>query len=84
LDCRGERVPSVQFEQNLILYIQEGVCKKTINRNTSVESIAWCPSGDAFLSIEDSIVTKLVCPLDYFLTFDRPYQPPSIRTWQEK
>ncbi|CAA7264399.1 unnamed protein product [Cyclocybe aegerita] len=38
---------------------EDGVCKKTINRNTSVEAITWCPSGDAFLSIEDSSVTKL-------------------------
>ncbi|KAF9482296.1 WD40 repeat-like protein [Pholiota conissans] len=38
---------------------EEGVCRKTINRNTSIEAITWCPTGDAFLSIEDSIVTKL-------------------------
>ncbi|KAF8190525.1 hypothetical protein BJ912DRAFT_965422 [Pholiota molesta] len=38
---------------------EEGVCRKTINRNTSIEAITWCPTGEAFLSIEDSIVTKL-------------------------
>ncbi|KAF9530279.1 hypothetical protein CPB83DRAFT_851296 [Crepidotus variabilis] len=38
---------------------EEGVCKKTIMRNTSIEAITWCPNGEAFLSIEDSIVTKL-------------------------
>ncbi|KDR80328.1 hypothetical protein GALMADRAFT_242702 [Galerina marginata CBS 339.88] len=38
---------------------EDGVCKKTINRNTSVELISWFPDGSAFLSVEDSIATKL-------------------------
>ncbi|KAF8155867.1 hypothetical protein B0H34DRAFT_512681 [Crassisporium funariophilum] len=38
---------------------EDGVCKKTINRNLAIESITWYPAGDAFLSIEDSVATKL-------------------------
>ncbi|KAH9478462.1 putative WD repeat-containing protein [Psilocybe cubensis] len=38
---------------------EDGVCKKTINRNTAIETVTWFPSGDAFLSIEDSTATKM-------------------------
>ncbi|KAF9568278.1 WD40 repeat-like protein [Agrocybe pediades] len=38
---------------------QDGVCKKTINRNVSIESVTWFPDGNSFLSIEESVATKL-------------------------
>ncbi|TFK38127.1 WD40-repeat-containing domain protein [Crucibulum laeve] len=38
---------------------KDGVCKKTVDRRTPVESMAWCPGGEAFLSVEGSYVTKL-------------------------
>ncbi|RDB27816.1 hypothetical protein Hypma_002286 [Hypsizygus marmoreus] len=38
---------------------EEGVCKKTIDRKTNVESIAWFPDGKTFISVEGSDVTKL-------------------------
>ncbi|KAF8649190.1 hypothetical protein AX16_005988 [Volvariella volvacea WC 439] len=39
---------------------EEGVCKKTIDRRVSVESVGWFPGGEAFYSVEGSDVTKLV------------------------
>ncbi|KAL5523027.1 hypothetical protein ACEPAF_1294 [Sanghuangporus sanghuang] len=36
-----------------------GVCRKTITRNRSIQSIAWFPQGEAFLSVEESEVMKL-------------------------
>ncbi|KAF8069027.1 hypothetical protein FPV67DRAFT_1607451 [Lyophyllum atratum] len=38
---------------------EEGVCKKTIDRKTGVEAIAWFPDGKTFISVEGSDVTKL-------------------------
>ncbi|KAH8828264.1 quinon protein alcohol dehydrogenase-like superfamily [Flagelloscypha sp. PMI_526] len=38
---------------------EDGVCTKTIIRNRYVESITWCPGGQAFLSVEGSHVVKL-------------------------
>ncbi|KAI5118541.1 hypothetical protein M0805_008482 [Coniferiporia weirii] len=36
-----------------------GVCRKTIDRQRSVQSVTWFPQGEAFLSVEDSNVTKM-------------------------
>ncbi|THH11409.1 hypothetical protein EW145_g660 [Phellinidium pouzarii] len=36
-----------------------GVCRKTIDRQKSVQSVAWFPQGEAFLSVEGSNVKKL-------------------------
>ncbi|KDQ32012.1 hypothetical protein PLEOSDRAFT_1035373 [Pleurotus ostreatus PC15] len=41
------------------LAARDGVCKKTIDRNTMVESITWCPDGKSFMSVESSEVVKL-------------------------
>ncbi|THH28595.1 hypothetical protein EUX98_g5601 [Antrodiella citrinella] len=41
------------------LWTEEGVCKKTIDRKKSVQSVAWLPGGEAFLSVEGDSVTKL-------------------------
>ncbi|KAF5386305.1 hypothetical protein D9757_008585 [Collybiopsis confluens] len=38
----------------------DGVCKRTIERHTSVESIVWFPGGEVFLSVEGSLVVKLI------------------------
>ncbi|KAI0074084.1 WD40 repeat-like protein [Panus rudis PR-1116 ss-1] len=38
---------------------EEGVCRRTIDRKRAVQSIAWLPGGEAFLSVEDAAVTKL-------------------------
>jgi hypothetical protein len=35
------------------------VCRKTIERHHHVQSIAWLPGGEAFLSVEGSEVVKL-------------------------
>ncbi|KAJ8082886.1 hypothetical protein PM082_008743 [Marasmius tenuissimus] len=41
------------------VWTQDGVCQRTIDRPTFVESISWFPEGNAFLSVEHSTVTKL-------------------------
>ncbi|GJE97468.1 WD40 repeat domain-containing protein [Phanerochaete sordida] len=41
------------------VWTEDGVCKRTIDRAHNVQSIAWMPSGDAFLSVEGAYVTKL-------------------------
>ncbi|KAJ8693750.1 hypothetical protein PTI98_008717 [Pleurotus ostreatus] len=41
------------------VWTEDGVCKKTIDRNTMVESITWCPDGKSFMSVESSEVVKL-------------------------
>jgi len=38
---------------------ENGVCRRTIDRNTPIELVTWFPTGDAFLSVEESIATKL-------------------------
>ncbi|KAF6743642.1 hypothetical protein DFP72DRAFT_1020164 [Ephemerocybe angulata] len=38
---------------------EDGVCQKTINRKRNVETVTWMPDGEAFLSVEESTVTKL-------------------------
>ncbi|KAJ7634736.1 hypothetical protein FB45DRAFT_989512 [Roridomyces roridus] len=41
------------------VWTEDGVCQKTIDRETNVESITWFPGGAAFLSVEGNTVTKL-------------------------
>ncbi|KAJ6588705.1 hypothetical protein B0H19DRAFT_1367253 [Mycena capillaripes] len=41
------------------VWTEDGVCQKTIDRQTNVESITWFPGSQAFLSVEDNMVTKL-------------------------
>ncbi|KAI0783765.1 WD40 repeat-like protein [Abortiporus biennis] len=48
-----------KLNRGVKLWTEEGVCKKTIDRKKGVQSVAWLPGGDAFLSVESSDVTKL-------------------------
>ncbi|KAJ7185449.1 hypothetical protein C8R46DRAFT_1060616 [Mycena filopes] len=41
------------------VWTEDGVCQKTIDRQTNVESITWFPGGQGFLSVEGNTVTKL-------------------------
>ncbi|KAF8435619.1 WD40-repeat-containing domain protein [Boletus edulis BED1] len=41
------------------VWSEDGVCKKTIDRQNTVKIIVWLPTGDAFLSVEGSEVVKL-------------------------
>ncbi|KAJ7037958.1 hypothetical protein C8F04DRAFT_1090776 [Mycena alexandri] len=41
------------------VWTEDGVCQKTIDRQTNVESITWFPGSEAFLSVEGNTVTKL-------------------------
>ncbi|KAF7344445.1 Catabolite degradation [Mycena sanguinolenta] len=41
------------------VWSEDGVCQKTIDRQTNVESITWWPGSQAFLSVEGNNVIKL-------------------------
>ncbi|KAJ7204755.1 quinon protein alcohol dehydrogenase-like superfamily [Mycena pura] len=41
------------------VWTEDGVCQKTIDRETNVEAITWFPGSQALLSVEDNMVTKL-------------------------
>ncbi|KAF7986338.1 hypothetical protein HWV62_35326 [Athelia sp. TMB] len=41
------------------IWTQDGVCKRTIERNHTVQSVTWAPDGKAFMSVEGSSVIKL-------------------------
>ncbi|KAH7928593.1 WD40 repeat-like protein [Leucogyrophana mollusca] len=41
------------------VWTEEGVCRKTIERPHNVQSVAWLPGGEAFMSVEGSEVVKL-------------------------
>ncbi|KAF7360499.1 Catabolite degradation [Mycena venus] len=41
------------------VWTEDGVCQKTIDRQTNVESITWFPGSQSFLSVEGNTVTKL-------------------------
>lgn len=42
----GDELSTVWYQLINALNFQDGVCKKTINRPRSVESIVWCPGGE--------------------------------------
>ncbi|KAF8648232.1 hypothetical protein AX16_006314 [Volvariella volvacea WC 439] len=48
----------------------EGVCRKTIDRGTSVESVGWFPGGEALYSVESGKVTKLSLTGEVLDTYD--------------
>ncbi|EKM57477.1 uncharacterized protein PHACADRAFT_206381 [Phanerochaete carnosa HHB-10118-sp] len=48
-----------KMNRGIKVWTEDGVCKRTIDRRQNVQSIAWLPSGDAFLSVEGGYVTKL-------------------------
>ncbi|KAL4079435.1 WD40-repeat-containing domain protein [Scleroderma citrinum] len=41
------------------VWTEEGVCRRSIDRKSTIQAIAWLPGGDAFLSVEGSRVVKL-------------------------
>ncbi|KAF9225897.1 hypothetical protein BS17DRAFT_777834 [Gyrodon lividus] len=41
------------------MWTEDGVCRKTIDRQCTVQAIAWMPGGEALMSIEGSEVVKL-------------------------
>ncbi|KAF7968597.1 hypothetical protein HWV62_30047 [Athelia sp. TMB] len=41
------------------IWTQDGVCKRTIERHRTVQSVTWVPDGKAFMSVEGSSVIKL-------------------------
>ncbi|KAH7913231.1 hypothetical protein BJ138DRAFT_1223683 [Hygrophoropsis aurantiaca] len=41
------------------IWTEDGVCKRTINRESVIQSVAWLPDSDAILSVEGSNVIKL-------------------------
>ncbi|KAF7336808.1 Catabolite degradation [Mycena venus] len=41
------------------VWTEDGICQKTIDRQTNVESITWFPGSQSFLSVEGNTVTQL-------------------------
>jgi len=39
--------------------VKDGICVKTIDRECEVQSIAWFPTGEEFISIEGNDATRL-------------------------
>ncbi|KAJ7691790.1 hypothetical protein B0H17DRAFT_1062666 [Mycena rosella] len=48
-----------KLNRGMKVWTEDGVCQKTIDRQTNVESVTWFPGSEAFLSVEGSTVTKL-------------------------
>ncbi|KAJ7104489.1 WD40 repeat-like protein [Mycena belliarum] len=48
-----------KLNRGMKVWTEDGVCQRTIDRQTNVESVTWFPGGQAFLSVEGSTVTKL-------------------------
>jgi hypothetical protein len=48
-----------KLTRGIKLWDEEGVCLMTVERQGYVESIKWFPGGEAFLFVEESIVTKV-------------------------
>ncbi|KAF9063012.1 hypothetical protein BDP27DRAFT_1335856 [Rhodocollybia butyracea] len=48
-----------KLNRGVKVWTQDGVCQRTIDRPAYIESITWLSSGEAFLSVEGSNVTKL-------------------------
>lgn len=48
-----------RLTRSVKVWTEDGVCKKTIERQNGIQSIVWLPNSDAFLSVEGSEVVKL-------------------------
>ncbi|KAF8141847.1 WD40-repeat-containing domain protein [Boletus edulis] len=53
------RILLTRLTRAVKVWSEDGVCKKTIDRQNTVQSVIWLPTGDAFLSVEGSEVVKL-------------------------
>ncbi|KAF8552230.1 WD40 repeat-like protein [Imleria badia] len=53
------RILLTRLTRAVKVWSEDGVCKKTIDRQNTVQSIIWLPTGDAFLSVEGSEIVKL-------------------------
>ncbi|KAJ7126166.1 hypothetical protein C8R44DRAFT_618507 [Mycena epipterygia] len=56
---RGMKIWTEVGWRTTTFILHDGVCQKTIDRETNVESITWLPGSEAFLSVEGNTVTKL-------------------------
>ncbi|KAJ6612693.1 hypothetical protein B0H10DRAFT_2278752 [Mycena sp. CBHHK59/15] len=59
-----------KLNRGMKVWTEDGVCQKTIDRETNVESITWFPGSQAFLSVEGNEVTKLVYVLQILDQYD--------------
>ncbi|EMD35391.1 hypothetical protein CERSUDRAFT_116166 [Gelatoporia subvermispora B] len=48
-----------KLNRGIKVWTEDGVCRKTIDRRRSVQSIVWLPGGEGLLSVEGSDVVKL-------------------------
>ncbi|EIW78473.1 WD40 repeat-like protein [Coniophora puteana RWD-64-598 SS2] len=69
-----EKLLLTKLNRMIKVWTEDGVCIKTIDRQRAVQSVAWLPSGNAFMSVEGSEVVQLDIHtgkvLDYY-EFDR-------------
>ncbi|OCH89316.1 WD40 repeat-like protein [Obba rivulosa] len=48
-----------KLNRGIKVWTEDGVCRKTIDRRRSVQSIAWLPGGEGLMSVEGSDVVRL-------------------------
>lgn len=48
-----------RLTRSVKVWTEDGYCKKTIERQSTVQSIVWLPNSEGFLSVEGSDVVKL-------------------------
>ncbi|KAF9220016.1 WD40 repeat-like protein [Gyrodon lividus] len=53
------RILLTRLTRAVKVWSEDGVCKRTIDRQNPVQSIVWLPNGEGFLSVEGSDVVKL-------------------------
>ncbi|KIJ12052.1 hypothetical protein PAXINDRAFT_181666 [Paxillus involutus ATCC 200175] len=55
----NSRALLTRFTRGIKLWSEDGVCRQTIDRGRTVNSVVWLPNGQGFLSVEGSDVVKL-------------------------
>ncbi|KAK7690720.1 hypothetical protein QCA50_005819 [Cerrena zonata] len=48
-----------RLQRGFKLWDEDGVCRKTVDRKASVQSISWFPRGEALLSVENGALNRL-------------------------
>ncbi|KAI0250713.1 WD40-repeat-containing domain protein [Lactifluus subvellereus] len=48
-----------KLARSIKLWTDMGVCRQTIERNTSIHSVRWLPGSEAFMSVEGTQIVKL-------------------------
>ncbi|KAI9465719.1 WD40 repeat-like protein [Lactarius psammicola] len=48
-----------KLARSIRLWTDIGICRQTIDRNTSIHSVRWLPGSEAFMSVEGTQIVKL-------------------------